>query len=157
MQTICTVQRRSITFTSRVPTGTSWCPKKRQEKQTESDGAPQRIWGEHVVFQTHMLVHIWTLGRTAEVVNYERRSKIFLSTAPKQGCFPDCLPASVGMTQAPMWRRQAASLAVSHDGSESGPRHGRSVSSSSPLIGSLRCRPEVTCCAIGWDQSQWKI
>lgn len=86
-----------------------------------------------------------------------RTAKMFLSTAPKQGWLPDCLPASVCVTRAPMWRAQAASLAVSHNSSKSGTRYGRSVSSSSPVIGLDWNRVEVTCCVIGWDWSQWKI
>lgn len=63
----------------------------------------------------------------------------------------------VCMTQAPMWRAQAASLAVSYNSSKSGPRHERSVSSSSPLIGLDWSRAEVTCSVIGWHWSRWKI
>lgn len=79
-------------------------------------------------------------------------SKIFLSATPKQ----DCLAASVCVTQAPMWSAQAASLTRSYDGSESGPRYERSVSSSSSLIGLDWNRPETPCCLIGWDWGQWK-
>lgn len=78
------------------------------------------------------------------------------STAPKPGGLPNCLPASVGMTQAPMWRAQAASIAVSHNSSKSAPRYKRSVSSSSPLIGLHWNRLEVSWCVIGWAWSRWK-
>ena len=76
-------------------------------------------------------------------------------------CFSVCVCVfvfvCVCVTQAPMWRAQAASLTMSHNSSKSGPRYGRSVSSSSPLIGLDWSRVEVTCCVIGWNLTQWKI
>lgn len=143
----------------------------------EERGSPKIRW-EHIVTK-HTLWYTSTCARartqtctqtqehTAEVVNnWWCCGCLVDAKAPgRQKCFCQQLPNRVAawlllcvcMTRAPMWRAQAASLAVSHKSSKSGPRHERSVSSSSPLIGLDWSRAEVTCSVIGWHWSRWKI
>lgn len=113
----------------------------------------------HSLGSRDTLLRLWIIDDGADVWWMPKHQDSNFSFYPqlpnRTGCLTACL--LLWMTQAPMWRAQAASITVSPNISKSEPRSGRSVSSSSPLIGLEWIRLEVTCCVIGWIWSQWKI